>query len=496
MKIKAFLLIGLLCSASVSGQQADSILTYRVELGGTAGGGTYAPLWFTANRYGISSVEPNSGYLRAGITYDRQLKRNWRIEAGFDLAGGINHESDVQLHQMYADFSWKMLTLSVGSKERPGFPLDKHAALSSGMLVEGMNTQPIPQIRGEIKNYLNIPGTKGWLAFKGHIAYGALAENNWQKNHVNPGQYFVKDVLYHSKSLMFRLGKKERFPLEFEFGILMATQFGGDQYFKLEDGTVEKTQDMPSNLKAYWKAFFPQGGGSDTPEGEQVNVEGNMLGSWNFALNYYVGEWKFRAYLEHYFEDQSQMFWEYGRWKDGQIGLEVTLPKNRWVSSVVWEGMNTKDQSGPILYDGIHGWENTSHQISANDNYYNHYIYGAWQYMGMGIGNPLLPGPLYNADHGISFRSNRVRSNHLGICGEPSREWSYRMLISFARHWGTYGSPLDKQRKQFSSLYEATYSPRWAKEWSASLALGMDRGNYLGNATGGMLVIRKTGVLF
>ena len=236
MKIKAFLLIGLLCSASVSGQQADSILTYRVELGGTAGGGTYAPLWFTANRYGISSVEPNSGYLRAGITYDRQLKRNWRIEAGFDLAGGINHESDVQLHQMYADFSWKMLTLSVGSKERPGFPLDKHATLSSGMLVEGMNTQPIPQIRGEIKNYLNIPGTKGWLAFKGHIAYGALAENNWQKNHVNPGQYFVKDVLYHSKSLMFRLGKKERFPLEFEFGILMATQFGGDQYFKLEDG--------------------------------------------------------------------------------------------------------------------------------------------------------------------------------------------------------------------------------------------------------------------
>ncbi len=109
------------------------------------------------------------------------------------------------------------------------------------------------------------------------------------------------------------------------------------------------------------------------------------------------------------------------------------------------------------------------------------------------------------------------------------------MLISFARHWGTYGSPLDKQRKQFSSLYEATYTPRWAKGWSASLALGMDRGNYLpldkqrkqfsslyeatytprwakgwsaslalgmdrgnylGNTTGGMLVIRKTGVLF
>ena len=40
MKIKALLWIGLLCCTSVAGQQADSVLTYRVELGGTAGGGT------------------------------------------------------------------------------------------------------------------------------------------------------------------------------------------------------------------------------------------------------------------------------------------------------------------------------------------------------------------------------------------------------------------------------------------------------------------------
>lgn len=70
------------------------------------------------------------------------------------------------------------------------------------------------------------------------------------------------------------------------------------------------------------------------------------------------------------------------------------------------------------------------------------------------------------------------------------------MLISFARHWGTYDIPLDQQRKQFSSLYEATYTPKWAKGWSASAALGLDRGNYLGNSTGGMLTIRKTGVIF
>ena len=252
---------------------------------------------------------------------------------------------------------------------------------------------------------------------------------------------------------------------------------------------------MPENLKAYWKALWPQAGGSDTPYGEQTNVEGNMLGSWNFALNYYLGKWKIRAYLEHYFEDHSQMFWEYGRWKDGQLGIEVTFPKNRWINTIVWEGLCTKDQTGPSLYNGFEG-QFPEYQISGLDDYYNHYIYGAWQYKGLTMGNPLLPGPAYNEDHRISFKSNRVRAHHLGINGNPTQEWTYRILISFARHWGTYYSPLDKQRKQFSSLYETTYTPNWTKGWSTSIALGIDRGNYLGNSAGCMLTIKKTGNIF
>ena len=360
------------------------------------------------------------------------------------------------------------------------------------MLVEGTNTRPVPQIRAEIVDFLNIPGTKGWLAFKGHLAYGKFTENEWQKDFVNPGNYYVKDVLYHSKSLMLRLGNKEKLPIEFEFGILMAAQFGGDQYIKKEDGTGEKILELPDNFKAYWKAFFPQAGGSDTPEGEQVNVEGNHVGSWNFALNYYLHNWKFRIYLEHYFEDTSGMFWEYGRWKDGQLGLEISFPKNRWVSSVVWETMCTKDQTGPLLYDGFWG-QFPEYQISAADDYYNHYIYGGWQYWGMGMGNALVTGPLYNKKHSIMFRSNRVKSQHIGLEGNPFTEWSYRILLSYARHWGTYYFPLDKQQKQFNSLYEVTYTPRKLKGWSASVALGLDRGNYLGNNTGGMISIQKIG---
>ena len=112
------------------------------------------------------------------------------------------------------------------------------------------------------------------------------------------------------------------------------------------------------------------------------------------------------------------------------------------------------------------------------------------------MGNPFLPGPIYNKDGEITFKSNRVRSQHIGISGDPSDEWSWRMLISFARHWGTYTTPLDKQRKQFSSLYEVSYTPQWAKGWGATVGVGLDRGNYLGNSTGGILTIRKTGKIF
>lgn len=42
-------------------------------------------------------------------------------------------------------------------------------------------------------------------------------------------------------------------------------------------------------------------------------------------------------------------------------------------------------------------------QISAKDNYYNHYLYQGWQHWGMGIGNPLLPGPIYNKNGQITL---------------------------------------------------------------------------------------------
>ena len=56
---------------------------------------------------GWGSTNPNSGYLLAGISYNKQFRHGWRIDAGLDMAGSIHQAQDVFIHQIYSDFSWK-----------------------------------------------------------------------------------------------------------------------------------------------------------------------------------------------------------------------------------------------------------------------------------------------------------------------------------------------------------------------------------------------------
>lgn len=467
---------------------ASDSLSVRIQTEATVSGGDFSPLWLSSNRYGMGSARPNSFTLRAGAGWSTDLRHGWKLGAGIDMAGGASTVSRFWLQQAYFDASWRMLSLSIGSKERIGSPLEKNPDLTSGWMTEGMNTRPIPQIRVAIDRFYSLPFTGGWLALKGHLAYGAFLDGKWQEDFAGPDKLYGRDIKYHSKALLFRLGNREKLPLEFEFGLHMATQFCGDQMRKLSDGSSELVLDMPDGFRNYINAFFPASGGSDTPWGEQVNVEGNMLGSWNFALNYYLHDWKFRLYLDHYFEDESQMFFQYGRWKDGQLGFDVTLPSNRWVSRILWEGISTKDQTGPVLYDGFAGSFGDL-QMSGADSYFNHSIYQAWQYYGNGIGSPLLPGPAYNEDHSITFRSNRMKAHHIGLQGSPVPGWSWRLLSSFARHWGTYTSPFGEVRHQFSGMAEVRFSPLRLRHWSFKAAFAIDRGDYIGNSAGGMLTV-------
>ncbi len=467
--------------------QNQQTFKYAVEAGMVESRGGYAPLWLTANRQGLSSSKPDHGYLRAGVMYAKPIQRHLNLEMGLDVATAYGLTSSFIVQQAYVDFGYRWMNLSIGSKER--LPELKNPKLSSGGMVESNNARPVPQVRLEIPQYVSVPGTKDWLQLKGHVAYGAFTDDNWQESFAQAGNEYAQEVLYHSKSLFFKVGKKKVFPLEFELGLLMSTQFGGKQYVAGKEGVKI---DMPNRLSDFFRVLIPTAGDSTTPEGEQVNIYGNHMGSWNLALTAYLDDWKLRTYYEHYFNDHSQMFFQYGPWKDGHLGVEITFPKNRLVDTFVYEYLMTKDQTGPFLYDSFCGV--FDEQISAGDNYYNHYIYQGWQHWGMGMGNPLLPSPIYNKNGMLDYVSNRMQGHHVGFSGTPFASLGYRVLLSYAQHWGTYANPFNEIKDQFNSLLEVTYSPEALKGWSFNMAVAIDRGDLLGNNYGGMLTLRKQGV--
>ena len=233
---------------------AQSKLNYCAQMAGVASSGDFSPFWLSANRNGISSLDNDWGYLRLGADGATTLKDDWSLSYGADVVGGKNLSSNLFVHQAYADVSWRWLQLSVGKKQRAGEL--KNAYLSTGALVESGNAAPIPQVRIEVPEYHDFFGTNGWLTFRGHIAYGCFTDGKWQQNWAAEGTRYANNILYHSKSLFWKVGDEARFPLTYEGGVQFASQFGGKIYNMMN--RPGDNVEMPTRPKDFLTVFtFP-----------------------------------------------------------------------------------------------------------------------------------------------------------------------------------------------------------------------------------------------
>lgn len=492
----AFLCL-LACMGTVAKAQLSRMgenVQYAISLQGTAGGGDNAPFWFTNNRYGLGTSRNYGGVARASLYRDVETDSLWFWRAGYgvELASPINKENGYFcVQQLYVDFEWKMLRLSLGQKERPSEL--KNPYLSTGGMTMGINARPIPQARLEMPHFWAIPGTRGIFSFKAHIAYGWYTDNKWQR-HFNAGtsSLYTTNSMFHSKALFIRLGNRGLFPLEVTGGLEMACQFGGRGWNvrPYGGGAPQQNVDLGGNL---WTAFMP--GGGDVNDESYTNAAGNHIGSWHLRLDWHQRDWSLGLYMEHLFEDHSQMFFQYG-WKDMLLGVEAKLPRNPFLSSVVYEFNSTMHQSGPIYHDKT---EENPQQISARDEYYANHIYGSWQMGGFVMGNPLVLSPLYNGYFGVKGnlmpQHNRVRVHHLGLMGKPSDEWSWRALYTHQFSLGTYTQPVDDPATANYLLLEATYRPRRVRGLAVTAAYGHNDGSLLGASNGAMLTVCFSGWL-
>lgn len=480
-------------------------LEYKVEAQGSLSSDK-TPLWLNADKYGLSSLDKSNGYLRGAI--ERPLAtdslRRWGVGYGLDVAVAANYTSTLVVQQAYAEGRWLKGVLTVGSKQ---WPMEmKNNRLSSGSQTLGVNARPVPQVRLALDRWWNVFGVR-WLALKGHVAYGMLTDDNWEKDFTQRKSKYAENVLYHSKAGYLRIGNPDSYmPLSAEVGLEMASLFGGTAHIADGNGGL-MTVKGNTGFSAFKDAFIP--GGSDATDGRYKNVEGDQLGSWLARINYDADTWRVGVYYDKFFEDHSAMFQldydGYGQgsewntkkkhryllydFSDMMLGIEFNLKYGTWLRDVVFEYLYTEYQSGPIYHDHTEG---VSDHIGGRDNFYNHYIYAGWQHWGQAIGNPLYTSPIYNEDGTIYFSNNRFMAFHLGASGQPTENLAYRLLATYQEGLGTYDKPYTKKRHNVSFLVEAAYT--LPKDWTVTAGYGMDFGSIIGHNHGFQLTVAKCGI--
>lgn len=484
-----------------------SRIRYDIQTNLVASTGKYAPFWLVSNRHGLSSLENYNANLSAGLFRDFNKKQGFTWAYGIELASAYNYSAVFYIQQLYADVKYNCWELSIGSKER--WSEGKHRTLSGGGLTFSPNARPIPQVRFGINEYTTIPWWfNGWVHVKGHFSYGRHTDDRFQQQFTAQGvrgTRYTENILFHEKTAFLKIGNQNKSSFSAEVGLEMFSQFGGRVWEKRPEGDIIR-YELPHSYKEYIKAFIPMSGGSDSPDIDKQNISGNILGSWHFALNYKKSGWEIRAYYEHYYEDHSGLFgfdyfnnikgekgWVvYLPWRDGLYGLELNAPKNKFINTLVYEYITSRDQSGPILHNP---GENLPEKSGGADFYYNHTFYQSWQHWGMAICNPHILSPAYNTNDNLTMPNQRLRSHHIGIGGMPSSATHYRALFSWSKHWGSIVDPLPNPLTQLSIMGEISYLPQQWKGWQLTGAIAYDQSKLIGNNFGGMFTIRRTGWL-
>lgn len=478
------LLIAVVCAHAQDTDTPD-FTSYHIETFGSASSNGQTPFWITSNRQGIVPIENNNGFLQVGITNQQAIGKKIRWYTGLDVIASTPRDKNIYIHQLYTAFSYNWLHLSVGSRNNYGLYNNSltHPQLSSGNLARSLNARPIPEINLFIPDFVTMPKTKGWLQVKGHFAVGRSFDTDYIKSVANSKQDYVRDVLWHHKSLLFRIKDTQNdFPLAVVAGIHHTAQWGGTStYFGKQ----------PQTFKDFLRVIVGKSGNERGTHSAQENALGAHYGVYDFGINFEQKAWSISAYYQHIFSDGSGMLFK-NKW-DGLKGIQLNLRKTPWLRSIVIEHLTTLHQSGSFhfiefdhdKYTGVGG---------GADNYYNNgeYTTGA-SYFNRSLGSPLLISPEYNKKGELGFRHNRIRAWHIGAGGNITNQLSYRLMLSDMESFGTAYKPTLKKLRNTSFTTDIHYHLH--ETWKFSASVAADAGSLLGDHIGFSLSVAKRGFL-
>lgn len=449
-------------------------LHYTAELLGMASSGTYAPFWLQSNRNGNIAASPYSGNISAGIykpatqphrwyDYDFAVQLTGRVQSNIPtLFSPYKKRGTGYFNLLYGHVRLYFVDITVGIKPIVYESVDP--LLSSGSMIFSGNSQPIPRITIGIDNYIPFPGTYGYMELKGGITHAWMTDN-----------VYITNSRLHHKFAALRLGGKLPVNLSYEFH--HAAQWGG---FSPIHG------NLGNDFRSFINVLIAKSGGGTI--NDQLNAQGNHVGSQQLALTVKGTNWNVSAYWQNFFEDNFAFLGLGQNLPDGIWGISVQQDRWSYIQGFTYEYMNTTDQSGPWHdRDGL--------CYGANDLYYQNSVFkNGWNYYYRSMGTPFITSPLYNQDGTIYTLNSRVRVHHFGFRGDIFG-FKYRILCSYVRNYGNDNTSKKLLSTNTSTLLEVSKYVEKAWGLNFGIALASDIGNQFGNQFGAMLTIRKQGII-
>ena len=450
-------------------------LFYTVGIQGVASYGQTAPFWLQTNRNGDISAAPFSGNLTAGVIKTATRPNRWfDYDFALTLTGRLqsqtaaiqpsqNRTANLYSNLAYAHVRLYIVDITAGIQpEQYGAP---DPLLTSGGLLYSGNARPMPGIRVGIDRWTAFPGLFGYLEIKGGIAHQLQFDN-----------VYITQGKVHHKWIGGRIGG--RLPVNLSYEFHHVAQWGG---FSPVYG------DLGNDWHAFKNAFLVQSGG--TMANDQINAQGNHIGSQILTLDVKGEGWKVSAYWQNIFEDGPIRFIGAGmNVADGLWGISISQTKWQYISGLTYEFINTTDQSGPYH-------DKDGYIYGGADSYYRNSIYrNGWNYWYRTIGTPFITSPIYNADGTIASLNNRVQAHYIGLRGDIFG-YRYRAVCSYAKNYGNDCRSTALLSTNTGLLLEVQKHFRKALGLDFGLSLAADFGTQFGNQFGALLTIRKTGLI-
>ncbi len=417
-------------------EKAGPIPDFRISQSTSISSGNDLPFWMVSNQSGLFTMHNSSYQLtQAGLSrsLERDTLKKWGYTYGANLVYGYAGNADFQPNEYCLGFRLNNLVLKAGAQRDPIL----YGGLSStnGNMYRSGNARPVPGLSLSTNGYIPFLFAKKWLTWRFLYEEGILKDKQ-----------FVTDAHLHHKNLYLHVPLSPS--LSFSLGL---------EHYVFWGGYSPKYGQIPGG-KEYFRYAFGLAGGKDGLLVDQENAAGNQLGSYNLEVKKDWTTLQTTFYWNHPFEDRSGM--EFDNLRDGLWGIHLASKnKSAFVTGVVYEYMNTRNQSGSIHLKPAPTPEDPDKKTGrGGDNYFNNNTYtsGYTHYQRM-MGTPLFV-PKIGADgFSLGFESTRMWMHHLGLNGTMGHGFYWKSLMTWSRNYGNYGNIYLNPLNEFSFLAEGSY---------------------------------------